>query len=204
MRLRVGQHPSIEEDPTFSVLLHGVKSNHVSLGIEDKSNKTVLADSHLLLLNFSTIFRSAGCLYRTIGADKVNDGSSHTGILAVHLDQRTWTPGIAGLHWECPQFHSGAFQALKRDLKRVLVKGLGSIDVLDINFKPTHNIAICLHILICTFGEYAKSAGKTRVKNAERLRARISSFTAGILDAGDTRMAITLPGRSRKTLTHTN
>jgi hypothetical protein len=148
MRLRVGQHPSIEEDPTFSVLLHGVKSNHVSLGIEDKSNKTVLANRHLLFLDFSTILQGPGRFVGTAGADEVNDGSSHPGILAIHFDERTWTSGITGLHWECPQFHSGAFQALQCHLKRVLVKGFGSIDVLDKDFKPTHNIAICIHILI--------------------------------------------------------
>jgi hypothetical protein len=41
------------------VLLHRVKPNHISLGIEKKSDKTVLANGHLLFLDFSTILQGA-------------------------------------------------------------------------------------------------------------------------------------------------
>ena len=69
-----------------SDLFHRVKPNHVSLGIGDKSDESVFTDRRFLFLKASTVLGSAGRLHRTVGTRKVNDGSSHAGVLPIHLD----------------------------------------------------------------------------------------------------------------------
>jgi hypothetical protein len=46
---------------------------------------------------------------------------------------------------EGPQLHARALQMFESDLKRLLVKGFGALHVLNIEFEPTYNIAVCIH-----------------------------------------------------------
>ena len=144
-------------------LTHGMKPDHIALGIDHQGDESVFADGHFFEMDASAGGLGAGGLGGAVLAREIDEGSAVARILVFHLAERAGAAGLIGAaeagkgpHLEV-RVRTRKF--VQGDLKDALVEGLGPLHVPDIDLEPADGIALgCVH----DFGVFGLFLGFSR------------------------------------------
>lgn len=127
-------------------LLHRVETDHIAIRIENQRDVTIFSDGHFIEMNATAIGHDSGSFHCAVVAGKVDDGAASAGVLVLHFAESSCAAGLilTADSGENPHFEIGirGGEFFQSDLEDVLVKGFGSLHVLDIKFEPADGITL--------------------------------------------------------------